>query len=507
MGAKRNTQDNQTLVGILISLIFLFVEGIFLTIVIHTNLLSTKYILIVLAVLLVFLVIVFLLVRRWKKKKLFLAGIIVALLFSAILGAASFYLFRTYSVLDNITKVRNVQTAEVEIYVKNEDGAQTLADISGYKFGILQSLDRENTDQAIAQIDEELGTTVETQEYAGIAQLADGLRNGECGAIVLNNAYLGVLDDMDDYSTFTSEIRSISTQTVEKEIETTTSAIDMDDSTGAAAGENGEATTYTVYISGIDTRGGMTASSLSDVNIIATFNTETKQLLLVSTPRDFYVPLSISNGQKDKLTHAGIYGIDVCVGTMEMLYDVNIPYYFRLNFGGFVKIIDALGGITVNSDYEFDSQNVKGYHFYQGENQMDGEAALVFCRERYSFAEGDRQRGRNQMAVIKGVVNKVLTPAILTNYLSILDSLNDCFETSIPYDVLSGLVRNQLDEGGNWEILSYSVNGTGDTQVPYSMSQAAYVMVPDETTVEKAKTLMEKVRNGETITQAEIDAE
>lgn len=136
---------------------------------------------------------------------------------------------------------------------------------------------------------------------------------------------------------------------------------------------------YTIYISGIDTRGAMTSSSLSDVNIIATVNLKTKQILLVSTPRDYYVPLSISNGVPDKLTHAGIYGVNVCMDTLEMLYGIDINYYFRLNFAGFIQIIDSLGGVTINSDYDFDSQNVKGFHFNKGENFVNGEQALAFA--------------------------------------------------------------------------------------------------------------------------------
>ena len=184
---------------------------------------------------------------------------------------------------------------------------------------------------------------------------------------------------------------------------------------------------YTVYVSGIDTRGAMTSSSRSDVNIILTINARTKQILMISTPRDYFVPLSISNGVPDKLTHAGIYGVNVSMDTLDMLYDININYYFRLNFGGFIKIIDALGGITLNSDYDFDSQNETGYHFNKGENHVNGEQALVFSRERYAFKEGDRQRGRNQMAVIQGVVDKVTQPSFLKNYLSVMDSLDGCF--------------------------------------------------------------------------------
>lgn len=261
---------------------------------------------------------------------------------------------------------------------------------------------------------------------------------------------------------------------------------------------------YTIFVSGIDTRGGMTASSRSDVNIILTLNATTKQILMISTPRDYFVPLSISNGVPDKLTHAGIYGVNVCMDTLDMLYDIDINYYFRLNFAGFEQIIDALGGVNVNSDYDFDSGNTTGYHFNKGENHLNGEQALVFARERYAFKEGDRQRGRNQMAVIQGVVDKATQPAFLKNYLSVLDSLDGAFETNVPYDVMASLVRKQLGEGGSWQVLSYSVDGTGDTQKPYSMSSKAYVMIPDQNTVDKAKVLMKKVREGFRLSEADV---
>ena len=170
-----------------------------------------------------------------------------------------------------------------------------------------------------------------------------------------------------------------------------------------------------------------------------------------------------------------------------------------------MKVIDALGGITVYSDYDFDSKNITGYHFNQGENYVNGEQALVFSRERYAFQEGDRQRGKNQMAVIKGVVDKALSPEILTSYSSILSSLDGCFGTNITYEEIAQLLQQQLAGGGDWTIVSYSVDGTGATEKPYSMSQKAYVMVPDYSTVDKAKDLMAKVRNGEVVTQADVD--
>lgn len=214
-----------------------------------------------------------------------------------------------------------------------------------------------------------------------------------------------------------------------------------------------------------------------------------------------HAQIAHSYGVPDKLTHAGIYGVEVCMDTLSMLYDIELDYYFRLNFGGFVQIIDALEGITLVSDYTFDSQNMPGFHFEEGENLVNGEQALAFARERYSFEEGDRQRGRNQIAVIKGVADKLLSLDLLKNYSAVMEGIEGSFETNILYKTLTRLVKQQLSKGGDWNIVSYSVDGTGDTQQPYSMNTAAYVMIPDHSTVDEAKELMRQVRDGETLSQ------
>lgn len=503
------TKKQDRVPGIIISAVLFCAEMAFIVLLLYTKLISVKYIGVISAMLLVFLLLVYLLVRKARKKIRFIIGVVLSVLILAVLGTGSLYIYKTVSALDTITGV-NKDVTKINVYVKEDDPAQKLADASGYTFGILSELDRDNTDQALQQMYYELGSDVQTNEYSGLSELADSLNNGTTGAIILNQAYLDVLDEMDNYSSFSSQLREIASLQVETVVQRKTpqvteavgSTTETSDNSSADAAVTDEV--YTIYVSGIDTRGEMTASSRSDVNIILTVNTRTKQILMVSTPRDYFVPLSISNGVPDKLTHAGIYGVNVSMDTLNMLYNININYYFRLNFAGFEKIIDALGGITVNSDYEFDSQNTKGYHFNKGENHLNGEQALVFTRERYAFKEGDRQRGRDQMAVIQGVVDKATQPAFLKNYLSVMDSLDGCFETNVPYDIIASLVRKQLDEGGSWQVLSYSTDGTGDTQKPYSMSQKAYVMIPDQTTVDKAKTLMKKVREGFMLSEADV---
>ena len=456
-----------------------------------------KY-LVALSVMLVLLVIcIALLTWSTKNKACYGIGVILAVILLAVEIIGGVYISKMTSTMKKITTV-STETSVIGIFVRAEDPNDFNTVAADYTYGILAELDRENTDKAIEQFSQEYGLTLRTVEYDGLPALIDALLRSEADAIILNVAYLDVLEEMDGYEDIMSRIRQVTFQPVEKII-----VIEKDAQAGIADTptveyqEDGSTSAFTLFISGIDTRGGMTSKSRSDVNILATVNTDTQQVLLVSTPRDFYVPLSISNGSKDKLTHAGIYGIDVCMDTIGMLYDVDVDYYFRVNFTGFVDIIDALGGITVNSDFSFTAGQ---YSFSAGPNTVDGTAALAFARERYAFADGDRQRGKNQMAVIKGVINKMLSTDMLVHYVSVLEALENSFETSVPFAMISRLVRAQVANGGDWNIVTYSVNGFDDSQIPYSMNLYAYVMVPDETTVSTAKELIQSVLAGEIIT-------
>ena len=497
---SRRRRRNDWIPGAVITIIVIMLSVVFMGLLAMTKMVPTIYMLIIGIVLAVIAAIIWLLVWHTRYTGRFISGTVLAVIMIVILAFGGFYINKTRSAISNISG-ETTEVTQMAVYVKNDDAADSVEATAGYTYGILSSLDRENTDGAVAHLNSQFGTEVQTKEYAGLTELADGILNGEVNAMLLNSGYLSVYEDMDGYTDFSTKIKEVGTVDVESTIQSAEESTPIEPITTANGGK-----VYTIYLSGIDTRGEMTAKSRSDVNIIATVNTDTHEILLVSTPRDYFVPLSISGGAPDKLTHAGIYGIDVCMDTLGMLYDIDINYYFRINFGGFVKVIDALGGITVNSDYDFDSKNILGYHFNKGENYVNGEQALIFARERYAFQEGDRQRGKNQMEVIRGVVKKALSPEILTSYSSILSSLDGCFGTNITYEEIAQILQQQLTNGGDWTIVSYSVNGTGATEKPYSMSQKAYVMVPNYDTVNKAKSLMEKVRNGEVVTQEETDA-
>lgn len=480
------------IVGKLLALICAVGTAYLLYAVAATMFLPTRFFIALTAVLVLLVFCVTFLTWSLKGKVRFVIGVLLAVFLLAVEIIGGIYISKMTSTVKKITTV-STETAEIGIFVRADDANDFNDAAADYTYGILSVLDRENTDAAIAQFNASYHLELRTAEYDGLPGLIDALLSGETDAIILNMAYLDVLEEMDGYEDIMTQIRRVTFQSVERVVEETVpeqaaEPLEAADSASEA---------FTLFISGIDTRGGMTASSRSDVNILAAVNPETRQVLLVSTPRDYYVPLSISNGSKDKLTHAGIYGIDVCMDTIGMLYDVDVDYYFRVNFTGFVDIIDALGGITVNSSYAFEAG---GHSFTEGANTVDGTAALSFARERYSFAAGDRQRGENQMEVIKGVIRKMLSKDMLVHYVSVFEAVGDSFETSMPFATISRLVRAQLSDGGDWNIVTYSVNGSDDSQIPYSMNQYAYVMVPDEATVTTAQDLIQSVLSGETIT-------
>ena len=259
---------------------------------------------------------------------------------------------------------------------------------------------------------------------------------------------------------------------------------------------------FVVYLSGVDTRGDLTDKARSDVNIIAAVNPVTKQVVLINTPRDYYVDLAGTNS-KDKLTHAGLYGVQTSMDTLGNLYGVDVQHYIRINFAGFINIIDALGGVDVYSDQAFTSVGSPGYYdpttFVEGWNHLDGKAALAFARERHAFKTGDVQRGINQMKVIDAMLNKIKSPALLMGFTKILDAVSDSFVTSLSQNQISALVRMQLSDFAEWNIERYTVTGSSgtSTQCYSAKGQKLYVMKPDEASVAKAKEMIAAVMGGE----------
>lgn len=423
--------------------------------------------------------------QRWK-----VSGIITKILsvfLSFVLAVGCVYLGTTMGVLRKMSG-EHMSVSVIGVYVLSSDSAETIQDIAGYSCGVLTNFDMSANDKMKSYIADDMGVSLNYRDYHSVAEIARALYSGEADAIFLNENYISILSEMPEFEGIDSKIKKVCAREFKTEV-------DIRNNGQYISGND----VITIYISGIDTYGAPSVTSRSDVNIICSINTKTHQILLVNTPRDFYVPLSVSGGIKDKLTHAGIYGVDCSLDTLSMLYGIQIDYYLKLNFTGFMKIIDKLGGVDVYSDYAFTSSHIE-YSYNKGINHLNGTTALAFARERYAFASGDRQRGENQMAVIKAVLAKMTTMAMITNYTSILDSLSDSVITNMPYDQIADLCQMQIHQMPDWDVQSFSVNGTGEYNYTFSISDMqVYVMNPDYELVNQATEYFRRMCDNEII--------
>lgn len=489
------TKQKNLLPGAWITVLVSCASAVFLLALWQTQMIPARYLVILSVVLLVLVVIVYRLVRSRKNIRRFLTGVCMA---SLLMGTYALGMTAVYELTSTLNKIINFgpAIAEVKVFVTEDDPAESLNDAADYTYGILLSLDRTHTDKAIENINKELNTSIKTRAYDSVMDLVDSLESGKTEAIILNTAFLSLLEEQEGYADIMDRIREINVEHIKVETSSQPEEIVRpEDDDGI----------YTIFISGIDTRGAsMIVNSRSDVNIIATVNVNTKEVLLVTTPRDYFVPLSISGGQPDKLTHAGLYGINVCIDTHEMLYDTEIDYYFRVNFSGFVDIINALGGIDVYNPVAFSRH---GYKFVAGMNHVDGGGALAFARERYAYVDGDIQRGKNQQEVIRAVIEKMTTStAMLTNFGSLLNGVEGSFETTIPYSIIASVVYDQLKTMDSWTIHTYSVSGTAAYRIPYSMNSKQFVWLPNNASITAAKQKMETIRSGGTLVEPETSS-
>lgn len=307
--------------------------------------------------------------------------------------------------------------------------------------------------------------------------LYNSFMDGSIDAIVIEDNYIDMVEE--EYNNFISSIKIIYSYEVEvNNSKSKTSVLD-----------NYVLSSFNVYISGSDSRSNsVIANSRSDVNMIVSVNPNTNKILLTSIPRDYYVQLHGTSGIKDKLTHAGIYGVDMCRETLEDLFGIKIDYSIKVSMSSIVSLVDLVGGIDIDSDIAFNSYHIKGWTVNQGINHMNGVQALAYARERYAYSNGDVHRIQNQQQVLTALINKIFCDkSILLKYDSFLDSFSDLYTTDIPKDLITSFVKKQLNEMNDFDIEKQYVVGTGSMCETFSMMGIQlYVMIPDMSSVKNA---------------------
>ena len=464
-------------VNIALLTIYVLLGGFLLFLIFRHNILAFRYLNVITAAVVILVALASLILIIYRKAEKFT---IFFLTLAILVSSVSFFALQQFvGFTSHINSTSNYSEYSMSVVVLKDSEVHNVTQLDSVTGPT--DTDNENIQKLIADIKTSQSKELTVEQSTSYLAAYKSLVSGEAKAIVLNSVFENIIES--EYPDYASKIRKIYTKNITKEV---------------AAPKVSKNKSFNVYVSGIDTYGPISSVSRSDVNILMTVNRDSKKILLTTTPRDSYVPIADGgNNQKDKLTHAGIYGVDSSIHTLEHLYGVDINYYVRLNFTSFLKLIDLLGGVDVYNDQEFTSRHGK-FHFPVGNVHLDSEQALGFVRERYSLADGDRDRGRNQQKVIVAIIQKLTSTEALKNYSDIIQGLQDSLQTNMPIETMMDLVNAQLESGGSYKVNSQDLKGTGQMGLPsYAMPDSnLYMMEIDDSSLAAAKSAIQDVMEG-----------
>lgn len=436
-------------------------------------------------------------------------AMIFVLLYTVSMGIGNFYVYKTDGFMQKVTdhKIGDVKNT-VSIIVMDDSNIKDLSSLKGKKVGRLNNVDKVGTNKLLKSVNKKKGSNYfKTKKFDGALSEVEALYNGEIDAMILNESYRGNVTSVEEYEHFSTETRvvySTSYYTTKKNDSLVVSDITKNP--------------FTILISGNDTTGDVSELSRSDVNMLVTINPKTSTILLTSMSRDTYVETvcdadgdtACPEGQMDKITHTGIYGLNTTRQTVEKFYDLKVNYSFRVNFTSVIDVVDALDGIDLNVEEgeqcDLFWANMKP-GLPVGMHHVDGETALAFARERKAYVDGDYQRVRNQQKVMQAIINRAISSSALVNYTSFINSLESAFETNMTYDEITDLIKYELQAKPDWKFETYQISGLGDELMCASLGQAASVQVPDLNTVRIAREKIEAVMNGKSSSTVAEDGE
>ena len=420
-----------------------------------------------------------LLILKFKNKFLKVLKIlayIITIILIIIYSVGIVYLNKTRHLFENISIIKE-EVTNYYIVVLDTSNYQEPSDLYEKSLAYYETTSKEVLDS--------IKLSLTYVPISDVTKLKDKLYNKEVDAILISDIIKNKFEDEDE--DFTSNTRILKTIEITKQIEDITKRVSIKN------------TPFNVLISGIDTYGDISQTSRNDVNIVATVNPNTNEILLTSIPRDYYVKLHGTEGYNDKLTHASYYGINMAVTTIEDILDIDINYYVKVNFTTVVDLVNEIGGVDVYADQAINKW--KDCPIKEGYNHLNGNCALKFSRERHSYIDGDRHRGRNQQEVIKAIFTKLTSGStILTEYTNIINVLDGKFATNIDMNEVTDFIKYELNDLKDYTIINTQLDGYGSMGPTYSYPyQDLWIMIPYEDTITNAKNLLNKMLNNESI--------
>ena len=433
------------------------------------NVLNAKqFILLSMIILLIWFILIFKLIRKKTSKVSKIIFGFLSIIFICLYALGARYVKTTIEYTKKITEAK-FETVNYKVLTLSENDYK-INDLKNKNIGFMST--DPYLDKSIKKLEKKILFNDKTYEEVGT--LIGELYENKVQGIVINESYLSLLDENEvQFINENKELYSYSIKVFKKKNKKT---VDVTKDP------------FIVYISGSDSRGTISDVARSDVNIVTVINPKQRKVLLVSIPRDYYVQLHGTYGVRDKLTHAGVYGIEMSKNTINDLLGININYYVKIGFTAVERLVDTVDGVDIYSDINFTAHTNKNCSFTEGNQHVNGTCALAFARERYSYESGDRHRGQNQQTIITALINKLTNPKYLIRYDKILKNTEGTLETDLSYDDITSLVKYELSDLKKWNVESISLDGTGDMQPTYSMGSInLYVMEPNIDTVNYAK--------------------
>ena len=476
---KRTSNRSWGMVNVGLTILYAILALILLFTMFNYNFLSFRFLNIIITIGLLVVLAISIFLQKTKKSPLVTTAVLVIFSLVSLVGIFGFK--QMIDITNRMNQTAAFSEVEMSIVVPKDSDIKDVSQLTSVQAPT--KVDKNNIDTLMSALKKDKKVDVKVDDVASYQEAYDNLKSGKSKAMVLSGSYASLLESVD--SNYASNLKTIYTYKIKKKNNNSAKQVDSK--------------VFNIYISGIDTYGSISTVSRSDVNIIMTVNMNTHKILLTTTPRDAYVKIPGGGAdQYDKLTHAGIYGVETSEKTLENLYGIKIDYYARINFTSFLKLIDQLGGVTVHNDQAFTSLHGK-FDFPVGDIQMNSEQALGFVRERYSLDGGDNDRGKNQEKVISAIVNKLASLKSVSNFTSIVNNLQDSVQTNMSLDTINALANTQLDSGSKFTVTSQAVTGTGSTGqlTSYAMPNSSlYMMKLDDSSVASAsqaiKNLMEE---------------
>ena len=476
---KRTSNRSWGMVNVGLTILYAILALVLLFTMFNYNFLSFRFLNIIITIGLLVVLAISIFLQKTKKSPLVTTGVLVIFSLVSLVGIFGFK--QMIDITNRMNQTAAFSEVEMSIVVPKESDIKDVSQLTSVQAPT--KVDKNNIETLMSALKKDKKVDVKVDDVASYQEAYDNLKSGKSKAMVLSGSYASLLESVD--SNYASNLKTIYTYKIKKKNSNSAKQVDSK--------------VFNIYISGIDTYGSISTVSRSDVNIIMTVNMNTHKILLTTTPRDAYVKIPGGGAdQYDKLTHAGIYGVETSEQTLENLYGIKIDYYARINFTSFLKLIDQLGGVTVHNDQAFTSLHGK-FDFPVGDIQMNSEQALGFVRERYSLDGGDNDRGKNQEKVISAIVNKLASLKSVSNFTSIVNNLQDSVQTNMSLDTINDLANTQLDSGSKFTVTSQAVTGTGSTGqlTSYAMPNSSlYMMKLDDSSVASAsqaiKNLMEE---------------